>query len=74
MSSKNPQSKSSSGGGDEGTPSQEKITVPPPVLKRLPPGTTIAPDNLDPLAPVPSVAASAVVGGCGGTPGVSVTG
>ncbi|MGK3997113.1 hypothetical protein [Sorangium sp. So ce1024] len=31
--SKNPQSKSSSGnGGDEGTPSQEKITVPPPAM------------------------------------------
>ncbi|WP_437944857.1 hypothetical protein WME98_28100 [Sorangium sp. So ce296] len=31
--SKNPQSKSSSGnGGEEGTPSQEKITVPPPAM------------------------------------------
>ncbi|WP_437590787.1 hypothetical protein [Sorangium sp. So ce1000] len=30
--SKNPQSKSSSGGGDDGTPSQEKITVPPPAM------------------------------------------
>ncbi|HTN88763.1 MAG TPA: hypothetical protein VL242_34025, partial [Sorangium sp.] len=31
--SKNPQSKSSSSsGGDEGTPSQEKITVPPPAM------------------------------------------
>ncbi|WP_437279620.1 tetratricopeptide repeat protein [Sorangium sp. So ce375] len=30
--SKNPNSKSSSGGGDEGTPSQEKITVPPPAM------------------------------------------
>ncbi|WP_437677632.1 hypothetical protein [Sorangium sp. So ce131] len=30
--SKNPQSKSAPSGGDEGTPSQEKITVPPPAM------------------------------------------
>ena len=51
-----------------------ETTVTPPVLKALPSGTTIAPDNLDPLAPVPSVAASAIVGRCGGNPAASATG
>jgi len=43
-------------------------TAPPTVVRRLPSGTTVAPDNLDPLAPVPSVAASVSVGSCGGNP------
>jgi penicillin-binding protein 1A len=50
------------------------VTLPPPVLKQLPTGTTISPDNLDPLAPVPSVAASVLVRSCSGNPATAVTG
>jgi penicillin-binding protein 1A len=48
----------------DGTPAE---TVPPvtvPVVEAVPVGTTIAPDNLDPLAPLPSVPVSDLVGPC----------
>jgi penicillin-binding protein 1A len=41
-------------------------TVPPPVLRPLPPGTTIAPDNLDPKAPLPFTSLQTVVQPCSG--------
>ena len=42
-------------------------TAPPvtiPIIESVQVGTTIAPDNLDPLAPLPSLPASAVLGPC----------
>ena len=50
------------------------VTVPPTVLRRLPSGTTIAPDNLDPHAPVPSVAAGLRVQRCALDPNVAAKG
>ncbi len=49
----------------EGAPPPE--TVPPatiPIIESVEVGTTIAPDNLDPLAPMPSLPASASLGPC----------
>ena len=49
----------------EGAPPPE--TVPPatiPIIESVEVGTTIAPDNLDPLAPMPSLPASARLGPC----------
>ncbi len=50
------------------------VTVPPTVLRRLPSGTTIAPDNLDPHTPVPSVAAGLRVQRCALDPNVAAKG
>ena len=54
----------------EGEPPSETVppaTAPPvtiPIIESVQVGTTIAPDNLDPLAPLPSLPASAVLGRC----------
>jgi membrane peptidoglycan carboxypeptidase len=48
----------------DGTPAE---TVPPatvPIVESVQVGTTIPPDNLDPLAPMPSLPASATLGPC----------
>jgi penicillin-binding protein 1A len=54
---------------DEGSTSAPPATPPPVVYRKLPSGTTIPPDVLDPRAPVPTVALSTSVYTCGGTPG-----
>ena len=49
----------------EGEPPAE--TAPPatiPIIESVQVGTTIPPDNLDPLAPLPSLPAGAVLGRC----------
>ncbi len=51
----------------EGEPPAETVPPPPvtiPIIESVQVGTTIAPDNLDPLAPLPSLPASAVLGRC----------
>jgi penicillin-binding protein 1A len=40
------------------------VTVTVPIFETVDVGTTIAPDNLDPLAPLPSLPATAVLGPC----------
>ncbi len=52
---------------EDGTPAETVPTVPParvPIIASVEVGTTIAPDNLDPLAPLPSLPASAQLGQC----------
>ncbi len=44
------------------------VTRPPVVYRKLPSGTTIAPNVLDPLAPVPTVALSTIVYTCNNGP------
>jgi membrane peptidoglycan carboxypeptidase len=45
-------------------PDVTTTTLPPVITKVIPTGTTIAPDNLDPLAPLPSLPLTANVGPC----------
>lgn len=41
-----------------------RVTITAPVIETVEVGTTIAPDNLDPLAPLPSLPTTAVLGAC----------
>ncbi|MFT3854936.1 MAG: transglycosylase domain-containing protein [Ilumatobacteraceae bacterium] len=50
-----------------------ETTLPAPVYKQIASGTTIAPDNLDPDAPVPTVSQSVTVSRCGSNPATAVT-
>jgi membrane peptidoglycan carboxypeptidase len=59
----------SAGTPDESSTSGPPATAPPPVYRKLPSGTTIPPNILDPRAPVPTAPAGVIVYKCGGAPG-----